>query len=107
MCCTRPILCFSDGSFNLESAIQTLTSSYREWSLQAKFVHDVTRVLRDEIQAATTIPDELRSVSSSLLELSRCRQVGSIHPAIHAALVVTVHLGTIVSWVYQQHGGKC
>lgn len=100
MVVSRSIIFFGDASLDTAAALKRFLLSIDEGSLHAKFAQAVHKTLQDECLKLSVLE---RSETTSLEDIhSLFRRSGddnSIHPALQAAEIVFLQLGSFIAWV--------
>lgn len=96
MSATSTVLLFGDGSLDVCSLLEQTINSYREGSLTARFFNDVTAVLRKESSNAGFTDGVTLPQFTTFQDLLTAAQADPLHPALHAAFVVTLQLAASI-----------
>ena len=89
------ILLFGDGSVDVKSWLHRLIYQKSD-SLTSKFVNEAACVLHAEVRRGRSIGAIRSNIFTGLEDISQSLEGGQLHPALHAALVVLVQLGSFI-----------
>jgi hypothetical protein len=100
MAVSKSIIFFGDASQDTAAALKRFLLAIDEGSLQAKFIHSVHKTLQDEcLKLSPSERSEIASLEDVHCLFRRHQDDNSIYPALQAAEIVLLQLGTFIAWV--------
>lgn len=95
---SRSVIFFGDASQDTAAALKSFLLAINEGSLQSKFIHSVHKALQDECLKLSPLErPEFASVEDIHYLFRRCQGDNGIHPALQAAEIVTLQLGSFIA----------
>jgi hypothetical protein len=93
----RSVVFFGDASRDPSEAVDRLLLALREGSLVSKFIHAVHKALQEEcVKLSTSERAGIPPIDDVHRLLKHSPDGASVHPAIHAAKVVVIQLGSFL-----------
>jgi hypothetical protein len=98
MIVSRSVIFFGDASQDTAAALKSFLLAINEGSLQSKFIYSAHKALQDEILKLSPLErSEFASVEDIYCLFRRGQDDNGIHPALQAAEIVALQLGSFIA----------